>query len=87
MQDSSDNVGPAGQPGAEAERADDDEAACWRHAARLRREFPAWVVIWIASTRRYRAYRLSWSRRDNALTAETPDELAAQIVRAEQASP
>jgi hypothetical protein len=86
VQDSSDNVGADGQPGAEVGRPGDDEAACWRHAARLRREFPAWVVIWIASTRRYRAYRLSWSR-DNALTAETPDELAAQIVRAEQASP
>jgi hypothetical protein len=35
--------------------------------------------------RRYRAYRLSRSRRDSALTAETPDDLAAQISRAEQA--
>jgi hypothetical protein len=73
-----------GQSGAEAVGSADDEAACWRHAARLRREFPGWLVIWVASSRRYRAYRLSSSRRDSALTAQTPDELAAKIVQAGQ---
>jgi hypothetical protein len=82
MEDSREDLGADRQPGPGA--AADDEAACWQNAARLRREFPAWLVIWLASTRRYRAYRLSWSRRDSALTAETPDELAAQIAQAEQ---
>jgi hypothetical protein len=86
VEDSSGNVGGGWQPGDEGARAADDDAACWQHAARLRREHPAWVVIWIAGTRQYRAYRLSRSRRDTALTAETPDDLAAQISRAEQAS-
>ena len=79
MEDSSDRASGGWQPGAESVRAGDDDAA------RLRHEYPQWVVIWICSIRRYRAYRLSRSRRDSALTAETPDDLAAQISRAEQA--
>jgi hypothetical protein len=86
MQDSSDDVVGGRQPDTERDRPADDEAACRQHAARLRHEHPAWVVIWIARTRQYRAYPLSGSRRDSALTAETPDDLAAQIGRAEQAS-
>jgi hypothetical protein len=58
----------------------DDDAACWRHADRLRREYPAWVVLWIARARVYRGYR-----NNTTLTAETPDALAAQISQAEQA--
>jgi hypothetical protein len=85
MEDSSDDVVGSGQPGTGRNRAADDDEACWQHAARLRREHPAWVVIWVASIHRYRAYRLSRSRRDSALTAETPDDLATQISRAEQA--
>lgn len=85
MDGSRDGLGADGQPGAQTARPADDEAACWRHAARLRREFPGWLVIWVASSRRYRAYRLSSSRRDSALTAETPDELAAKIVQTGQA--
>jgi hypothetical protein len=67
-------------PGTGDARAPDDDAACWRHAERLRREHPPWVVIWIAQAREYRAYR-----RSVTLTAETPDDLAAQITQEQQA--
>jgi hypothetical protein len=71
---------PGGQPAG-------DDAGCWREAARLRREHPGWVVIWLARTGCYRAYRrLPGARRDTALTASTPADLAAQITRAEQAA-
>jgi hypothetical protein len=52
--------------------ADDD-------ADRLRREHPAWAVLWIGRAREYRGYR-----NNTTLTAETPDDLAAQISQAEQ---
>jgi hypothetical protein len=55
-------------------------------AARLRRENPGWLVIWLDRTQQYRAYRLSQRRRAGALTAATPDEMAAQISQAEQAA-
>jgi hypothetical protein len=70
---------------APAEATGDD--ACWREAARLRREHRAWVVIWLAREGRYRAYRrLPGARRDTALSAATADGMSAQIRRAEQAS-
>jgi hypothetical protein len=63
------------------------DSGCWREAARLRREFRGWVIIWLSPAGEYRAYRrLPGARRDTALSATTPDELAAQITRAEQAS-
>lgn len=63
-----------------------DDADRWREAARLRREHRGWIVIWLAPAGQYRAYRrLPGTRRDTALTASTPDELAAQISQAEQA--
>jgi len=83
VQDSSDDL-TGGSPGNGGADLADDEAACWRHAKRLRREFPNWVVIWMASARQYRAYRISRSRRDSALTADTPEGLAARIRRAER---
>lgn len=61
-----------------------DDAACWREATRLRRENPGWVVVWLASIRRYRAYRLSQARRPVTLTAQTPGDMAAQIRQASQ---
>jgi hypothetical protein len=67
-----------------ADRQDDD--TCWREAARLRREFRGWIVIWLAPENCYRAYRrLPGARRDTALSAATPAELAAQIGDAERA--
>jgi hypothetical protein len=74
----------AGGPGAGGWSAEDD--ACWREAARLRREHPRWIVIWLASVREYRAYaRMPGARRDTALTASTAEELNAKIIQAGQA--
>jgi hypothetical protein len=68
-----------------AETADD--AACWREAARLRREHRAWVVIWLARERCYNAYkRMPGARRDTALSAATAGQMAEQIRRAEKAA-
>jgi hypothetical protein len=65
----------------------DDDAACWREAARLRSQFRGWIVIWLASASCYRAYRrLPGARRDTALSAATAADLAAQISQAEQAT-
>jgi hypothetical protein len=71
---------PGGPPAA------GDDAGRWREAARLRREHPRWIVIWLAPIRQFRAYaRLPGARRDTALTACTPADLAAQITQTEQA--
>jgi hypothetical protein len=64
-----------------------NDADCWREAARLRREHPKWVVVWLARIGCYRAYRrLPGTRRDTALTARTPGELTTQISHAEQSA-
>jgi hypothetical protein len=77
-------TGRPGSPPGDQPAADDD-ADQWREAARLRREHPAWVVIWLAPIRQFRGYaRLPGARRDTALTAATPAGLAAQIGQAEQ---
>ena len=69
---------------ASAARQDDD--ACWGEAARLRREYRGWIVIWLAPENCYRAYRrLPGTRRDTALSAATAAEMAAQISDAERA--
>jgi hypothetical protein len=65
----------------------DDDAACWRHAERLRSDHPGWVILWVAPAREYRAYRLPDPRRDTTLAAPTPDGLAATITETEQAFP
>ena len=70
---------------ASAARQDDD--TCWREAARLRREHRGWIVIWLAPENCYRAYRrLPRARRDTALSAATPAEMATLIGQAEQAA-
>jgi hypothetical protein len=80
-----DNDRPGPAPGSSSAR--DDDAGRWREAARLRREHSGWIVIWLAPTGCYRAYRrLPGVRRDTALTAATPADLAAQITHAEQAA-
>ena len=59
--------------------------ACWREAARLRREHRGWVVVWLAAEDRFRAYRrLPGARRDTALSAGTAAQMANLIERAEQ---
>jgi hypothetical protein len=73
---------PGDQPAVE-----DEDAWCWREAARLRREHPAWAIIWLTPAHEFRAYgRLPGARRDTALTAPTPTRLAALIGQAEQAA-
>jgi hypothetical protein len=68
--------------------ADDDEADRWREAARLRRDHPRWIIIWLAPIQQFRAYaRLPGTRRDTALTSSTPAGLAGLIGQAEQARP
>ena len=69
--------------------ARDEDARCWREAARLRREHRTWVIIWLAPAREFRAYRrLPGARRDTALAAATAADLAVLISHAEQnASP
>ncbi len=64
----------------------DGDADRWREAARLRREHPGWIVLWLARIRQYRAYPLLQARHGNALTAPAPGDLAAQISQAEQAA-
>lgn len=62
-----------------------DDADRWRSAARLRREHPGWVVIWLSSVGSFRAYPLS-ARRRSPLTAADPDQLAAQMDEMEKAA-
>jgi hypothetical protein len=77
-----DNAAP---PAAHRAAADED-ASRWEQAARLRAEHRGWVVIWLASKARFRAYRrLPGARRDTALSAATAIGMAAQITQAEQA--
>jgi hypothetical protein len=64
-----------------------DEDACWREAARLRAEHRSWIIIWLAPEHCFRAYRrLPGARRDTAISAATPGEMASLIGQAEQAA-
>ena len=75
----------AASPAAHRAAADED-ASRSEQAARLRAEHRGWVVIWLASEARFRAYRrLPGARRDTALSAATAIGMAAQITQAEQA--
>ena len=61
--------------------------ASWREAARLRREHRGWIVVWLAPENCYRAYRrLPGARRDTALSAANPAEMASLIRQAELAA-
>jgi hypothetical protein len=71
-------------PGTQAQQ---DQAACWREAARLRAEHRSWIIIWLAAEHCFRAYRrLPGARRDTALSAATPAEMAGLIGQAEHAA-
>jgi hypothetical protein len=69
---------PAGRVSDEPE-ADEER---WADAARLRSEYPDWVILWLAASREFRAYPLSRRHGAGALTAATAAELAQQISRA-----
>lgn len=62
------------------------DAYCRLAATRIRRERPRWVVIWVARTDRYHAWPLFKAPRGTALTANTPDDLTAQMNQIEQAT-
>jgi hypothetical protein len=68
--------GPGAPFGGEAER--------WREVERLRNEYPDYVIIWLAATLQFRAYRLSEARRADGLIATTAAGLAEKISRAPQ---
>jgi hypothetical protein len=69
-----------------ASTANQNDDTRWREAARLRREHRGWIVIVLAPENCYRAYpRLPGARRDTALSAATPAEMAGLIGQAEQA--
>jgi hypothetical protein len=68
-------------------QARQDQDACWREAARLRAEHRNWIIIWLAPEHCFRAYtRLPGARRDTAISAATPGEMADLISQAEQAA-
>jgi len=70
-----------------ASPAQQDEAARWREAARLRAEHRGWIVIWLAPEHCFRAYRrLPGARRDTAISADTSAQMADLIGQAEQAA-
>jgi hypothetical protein len=62
----------------------DDAAARRRAAAQIRDQRPGWIVIWAAPMGRYRAYPLFRAPRDTCLTAQTPEEMIAQMDQVEQ---
>ena len=65
---------------------DDDDAVRLQAAARLRRQHTRWVVIWVADKEHYGAWPLFRAPRGTALTAETPEQMEAQINQVEQAA-
>ncbi len=79
-------MSPAPPPGAGSGPAGEDDAGRLREAARLRREHPGWVVLWLAHLRQFRAYPLVQARHGTALTAATSGDLAAQISHTAQAA-
>lgn len=59
----------------------------WEEAAQMRREHRGWIIIWLAPSREFRAYRrLPGTRQDTALHAVTASDLAAQILSAEHSA-
>lgn len=72
-------------PPDETDLAPADDAACWQAAKIIRQEHPDWVVIWIARTGQFRAYPKFAAPRGTAPTAQTPEQLAAQMDQVERA--
>jgi len=62
------------------------DAARWQAAKQLRSERPEWLVIWVARTQRFHAYRLAASQAAPGLTGTEPAGLAAQIDHADRAA-
>ena len=66
--------------------ADDNAARRRAVAAQIRDRRPGWVVIWAAAAGRYRAWPLFRAPRGTSLTAQTPEEMTAQMDQVEQAA-
>jgi hypothetical protein len=64
----------------------DDDAACWEAAARVRRQRPGWVVIWVARKGQYQARPLFRAAPGTVATAVTPEGLTAQMETIQQAA-
>ena len=60
---------PAGPPA-----ADEDDTGRWREAARLRREHPKWVIIWLAPIRQLPQVRDLLSRQESVIEAGTQSD-------------
>lgn len=63
-----------------------DDAARRQVAKQIRSDHPDWLVIWVARTQRYHAYRLAAANAGTGLTDTEPAGLAAQIQQAERAA-
>ena len=66
--------------------AGDDDESRRRAAAEMRCQHPGFVVIWVASLGRFRAWPLIRAPRGTVLTAQTPGELTAEMEQLEQAA-
>ena len=73
-----------GSPGDPGTVSDDD--ARRRAAAQIRRRRADWVVIWAAPAGRFRAWPLFRAPRGTSLTAQTPEQMSAQMDQVEQAA-
>jgi len=63
-----------------------DDAACRREAVRIRQERPRWVVIWVSHKKLFRAYPKFRAPRGTVASAARPEELVAQMEKAELAA-
>jgi hypothetical protein len=78
---------PRPAPGQMTPSSTGSDAQRWQQAAQLRAEHRCWIVIWLAPEECFRAYRrLPGARRDTALSAATPAEMAGLIAQAEHAT-
>jgi hypothetical protein len=78
---------PAPSPAADSAGApaSDQEAVRRQALSELRRQYPRWVVQWLASTRLYHGYPL-YTQRPVSVSAEQPAGLSALMDQAEQAA-
>ena len=73
-------------PAPERHKDGPDDAACRQEAARIRQERPRWVVVWLSRERLFRAYPKFRAPRGTIASAARPEELAAQMDKAELAA-
>lgn len=69
----------AARPVMNPDSGSENEAAYWKAAARVRKERPGWVVIWLARKGEFRARPLFRAPPDTVATGATPEELTASM--------